>query len=75
MKQTHPIVALNLLLLTMLISGCSQPSPNGNANVASPLPSPQATAQKSPAPLGKHCGDSPPANPANCKLNIDQPFN
>ena len=75
MKQTHPIVAVNLLLLTMLISGCSQPSPNGNTNVASSPPSPQATAQRSPALLGKHCGDNPPANPANCKLNVDQPFN
>ncbi len=73
MKQIHSIVTLSLLLLTMLSGSCSQPSPNGNTNVASPPP-PQATAQRSPAPLGRHCGDSPPANPANCTLNIDQPF-
>src|SRR6266498_1443625 len=75
MKQTYLIVALNLLLLATLISACSQSPPNGNTNAASPSPSPQATASRSPGATGKHCGDSPPANPANCKLNIDQPFN
>src|SRR5947207_968334 len=51
MKQTHSIVTLSLLFLTMLSGGCSQPSPNGNTNVASPPPTPQATAQRSPAQL------------------------
>src|SRR5438132_1396222 len=75
MKRTHPIAALSLLALTVLISSCKQPSSNGNANAPSPPPSPQATTGKSPSPPGPHCSDSPPANPANCKLNIDQPFN
>src|SRR6266550_685584 len=75
MKRSHPIAALILLALTVLISSCKQPSSNGNANAPSPPAGPQGTTVKSPSPPGPHCGDSPPVNPANCKLNVDQPFN
>jgi hypothetical protein len=63
------------LALMLLITGCNQPATNGNANAPSPSPSSsQTSAAGSPGPRGPHCGDSPPANPANCKLAIDEPF-
>ena len=77
MKRTLLIVAPGLIALAFLITSCkpsSTPTPS-STSTPSLSPSPPATTQKSPGPLGPHCGDSPPANPSNCKLNIDQPFN
>jgi hypothetical protein len=74
-KTLIDVAALILLFVTVPIISCTQPPSNGNANAPTPRSSPQPTAPSSPVARGPHCGDAPPANPANCKLNIDQPFN
>ena len=76
MKRILPLRILSLFVLTVVIS-CCQTSPTVNTNAPSPSASPPASpaATEKSAQRGPHCDDSPPANPANCKLNIDQPFN
>ena len=80
MKPKLPMGILGLIISAAVVSSC-QPSPTVNTNslrsettpAAGPAASPGGTAQKS-GQKGPHCDDPPPANPANCKLNIDQPF-
>ncbi len=74
MKRTHEVIALILFFVPLAIISCAQAPANGNATAPTPVPSSQANAQGSPGARGPHCGDPPPANPANCKLNIDQAF-
>src|SRR5260370_17646493 len=78
MKRTLPIVVPSLIALTFLISSC-KPSSTTPSNTSTPTtqssPTPEETPERMASKAGTHCGDSPPANPKNCKLNIDQPFN
>jgi hypothetical protein len=80
-KRTRLIVAPGLIALTVLISSC-KPSSTTPSNTSTPStatkqssPTPEETPERTASKAGPHCGDSPPANPKNCKLNIDQPFN
>src|SRR5690242_17596302 len=77
MKLKLPLGILGLITCAVLGSSC-QPSSNGNVNsattpAASPTAGPTGSVEKS-GRKGPHCDDAPPANPANCNLNVDQPF-
>jgi len=77
MKSKLPMGIPGLIISAVLVSGC-QPSGNVSINsatpaAASPTASPAASIETS-GHKGRHCDDAPPANPANCNLNVDQAF-
>jgi len=81
MKRALLLVVPSLIALTFLISSCtpSSTTPSNTSALSAPTtqssPTPEETPERMASKAGTHCGDSPPANPKNCKLNIDQPFN